>query len=185
MVQDIIKDTKQKMVKAVEAVKHELITIRTGRATPGLIEGVKVDYYGNPTPLKQVANIGAPEPTLLTVQPWEKNMLQIVENAIRNANLGLNPSNDGTLIRVPIPALNEERRKEYVKLTKKYGEQGKVSIRNIRREANDLLKKIEKDKQISEDEKKRGEDEVQKLTDKYTAEIDSLLEQKEKEIMEV
>lgn len=185
MVQDIIKDTKQKMVKAVEAVKHELITIRTGRATPGLIEGVKVDYYGNLTPLKQVANIGAPEPTLLTVQPWEKNMLQIVENAIRNANLGLNPSNDGTLIRVPIPALNEERRKEYVKLTKKYGEQGKVSIRNIRREANDLLKKIEKDKQISEDEKKRGEDEVQKLTDKYTAEIDSLLEQKEKEIMEV
>ncbi len=185
MVQDIIKDAKQKMVKAVEAVKHELITIRTGRATPGLIEGVKVDYYGNPTPLKQVANIGAPEPTLLTVQPWEKNMLQVIESAIRNANLGLNPSNDGTLIRVPIPALNEERRKEYVKLTKKYGEQGKVSIRNLRRDANDSLKKIEKDKQISEDEKKRGEDEIQKLTDKYSAEIDSLLEQKEREIMEV
>jgi len=185
MVQDIIKDTKQKMVKAVEAVQHELVTIRTGRATPGLIEGVKVDYYGNPTPLKQVANIGVPEPTLLTVQPWEKNMLQVIESAIRNANIGLNPSNDGTLIRVPIPALNEERRKEYVKLTKKYGEQGKVSIRNIRREANDSLKKIEKDKQISEDEKKRGEDEVQKLTDKYIAEIDSLLEQKEKDIMEV
>lgn len=112
-------------------------------------------------------------------------MLQVIESAIRNANIGLNPSNDGTLIRVPIPALNEERRKEYVKLTKKYGEQGKVSIRNIRREANDSLKKIEKDKQISEDEKKRGEDEVQKLTDKYIAEIDSLLEQKEKDIMEV
>jgi ribosome recycling factor len=185
MVQDIIKDAKQKMVKAVEVVKHELVTIRTGRATPGLIEGVKVDYYGNPTPLKQVANIGAPEPTLLTVQPWEKNMLQVIEKAIQNANLGLNPSNDGTLIRVPIPALNEERRKEYVKLTKKFGEQGKVSIRSIRREANDALKKIEKDKQISEDEKKRGEDEVQKLTDKYIAEIDSVLEQKEKEIMEV
>ncbi len=185
MVKDIIKETKGKMTKAVEVVQHELVTIRTGRATPGLIEGVKVDYYGTPTPLKQVANIGVPEPTLLTVQPWEKNMIQPIEKAILNANLGLNPANDGTLIRVPIPALNEERRKEYVKLTKKYGEQGKVSIRNIRRDANDSLKKLEKDKEISEDERKRGEDEVQKLTDTHTAEIDKLLEQKEKEIMEV
>lgn len=185
MVKDIIKDANEKMSKAVDVVKHELVTIRTGRATPGLIESVKVDYYGTPTPLKQVANIGAPEPTLLTVQPWEKNMIQPIEKAIQNANLGLNPQNDGTLVRVPIPPLNEERRKEYVKLTKKYGEQGKVSIRNIRRDANDSLKKIEKDKEISEDDKKRGEDEVQKLTDKYTSEIDRLLEQKEKEIMEV
>ncbi len=185
MIKDIIKDANEKMAKAVDVVKHELVTIRTGRATPGLIEGVKVDYYGTPTPLKQVANIGVPEPTLLTVQPWEKNMIQPIEKAIQNANLGLNPVNDGTLIRVPIPSLNEERRKEYVKLTKKYGEQGKVSIRNIRRDAKDSLKKLEKDKEISEDEKKRGEDEVQKLTDKYTAEIDKMLDQKEKEIMEV
>lgn len=185
MVKDIIKDAKEKMTKAVEVVKHELITIRTGRATPALIESVKVDYYGTPTPLKQVANIGAPESTLLTVQPWEKNMVQPIEKAILNANLGLNPANDGTMIRVPIPALNEERRKEYVKLTKKYGEQGKISIRNIRRDANDSFKKLEKDKEISEDERKRGEDEVQKLTDTYTAEIDKLLDQKEKEIMEV
>jgi len=173
------------MTKAVEVVSTELRSIRTGRATPSLIEGVKVDYYGNPTPLRQVANIGAPEPTLLTVQPWEKNMIQPIEKAILNANLGLNPANDGTLIRVPIPPLNEERRKEYVKLTKKYGEQGRVSIRNIRRDANDTLKKLEKDKEISEDEKIRGEEEVQKITDKYTKEIDTLLEQKEKEIMEV
>ncbi len=185
MVKDIIKEANEKMVKAVEVVSSELRSIRTGRATPSLIEGVKVDYYGNPTPLRQVANIGAPEPTLLTVQPWEKNMIQPIEKAILNANLGLNPANDGTLIRVPIPPLNEERRKEYVKLTKKYGEQGRVSIRNIRRDANDSLKKLEKNKEISEDEKIRGEEEVQKLTDKYTKEIDKLLEQKEKEIMEV
>lgn len=185
MVKDIIKDATEKMKKAVEVVTHELHTIRTGRATPALIESVKVDYYGTPTPIKQVANIGAPEPTLLTVQPWEKGMIQPIEKAIQNANLGLNPANDGTLIRVPIPALNEERRKEYVKLTKKFGEQGRISIRNIRRDANDSLKKLEKDKEISEDELKRAEDEVQKLTDKYTEQIDKLLEQKEKEIMEV
>jgi len=185
MVKDIIKDANEKMAKAVEVVSGELRSIRTGRATPSLIEGVKVDYYGNPTPLRQVANIGAPEPTLLTVQPWEKSMIQPIEKAILNANLGLNPANDGTLIRVPIPPLNEERRKEYVKLTKKYGEQGRVSIRNIRRDANDSLKKLEKNKEISEDEKARGEEEVQKMTDKYTKQIDDLLEQKEKEIMEV
>jgi ribosome recycling factor len=185
MVKNIIKEATEKMSKAVDVVKHELVTIRSGRATPALIEGVKVDYYGTATPLKQIANIGVPDPTLLTVQPWEKNLIQPIEKAILNANLGLNPANDGTLIRVPIPPLNEERRKEYVKLTKKYGEQGKVSIRNIRRDANDSLKKLEKDKEISEDDLKRAEDEVQKLTDKYTSEIDNLLEQKEKEIMEV
>jgi ribosome recycling factor len=185
MVKNIIKEATEKMSKAVDVVKHELVTIRTGRATPALIEGVKVDYYGTATPLKQIANIGVPDPTLLTVQPWEKNMIQPIEKAIHNANLGLNPANDGVLIRVPIPPLNEERRKEYVKLTKKYGEQGKVSIRNIRRDANDSLKKLEKDKEISEDDLKRAEDEVQKLTDKYTSDIDKLLEQKEKEIMEV
>jgi ribosome recycling factor len=185
MIKPIIKDAGEKMAKAVEIVKHELVTIRTGRATPALLEGVKVDYYGTPTPIKQLANIGTPEPTLLTVQPWEKGMIQPIEKAILNANLGLNPANDGTLIRVPVPALNEERRKEYVKLTKKYGEQGKISIRNIRREANDALKHQEKEKEISEDDKKRGEDEIQKLTDKYSAEIDKILEQKEKEIMEV
>jgi ribosome recycling factor len=185
MVKQVLKEASEKMTKAVDVVRHELVTIRTGRATPALIEGVKVDYYGNPTPLKQVANIGTPEPTLLTVQPWEKSMIQPIEKAIQNANLGLNPANDGTMIRVPIPPLNEERRKEYVKLTRKYGEQGKVSVRNVRREANDALKKLEKSKEISEDELKRGEDEVQKLTDSFSKEIDALLEQKEKDIMEV
>lgn len=185
MIKQIIKETSEKMAKAVDVVRHELVTIRTGRATPALIEGIKVDYYGTPTPLKQVATIGTPEPTLLTVQPWEKNLIQPIEKAILNANLGLNPQNDGSIIRVPIPPLNEERRREYVKLTRKYGEQGKVAIRNVRRDANDNLKKLEKDKKISEDERKWGEEEVQKLTDKFTAEIDKLLEQKEKEIMEV
>jgi ribosome recycling factor len=185
MAKTVIKEANEKMVKAVEVVKYELITIRTSRATPTLIEGIKVDYYGTPTPLKQVANIGVPEPSMLTVQPWEKNMIQPIEKAIMHANIGLNPVNDGTLIRVPIPPLNEERRKEYVKLTKKYGEQGKVSIRGIRRDANEKLKKMEKGKEISEDERKRTEDEIQKITDQHIKEIDKMLEQKEKEIMEV
>jgi ribosome recycling factor len=185
MAKTVIKEANEKMVKAVEVVKHELMTIRTSRATPTLIEGIKVDYYGTPTPLKQVANIGVPEPSMLTVQPWEKNMIQPIEKAIMHANIGLNPVNDGTLIRVPIPPLNEERRKEYVKLTKKYGEQGKVSIRGIRRDANEKLKKMEKGKEISEDERKRTEDEIQKITDQHIKEIDKMLEQKEKEIMEV
>jgi ribosome recycling factor len=185
MAKTVIKEANEKMLKAVEVVKHELMTIRTSRATPTLIEGIKVDYYGTPTPLKQVASIGVPEPSMLTVQPWEKNMLQPIEKAIMNANIGLNPNNDGTLIRVPIPPLNEERRKEYVKLTRKYGEQGKVSIRGIRRDANEKLRKMEKSKDISEDERKRAEDEIQKITDQHSKDIDKLLEQKEREIMEV
>ncbi len=185
MTKPIIKDSNEKMIKAVDVVKHELMTIRTGRATPTLIESIKVDYYGTPTPLRQIANIGVPDPSMLTVQPWEKGMMQPIEKAIQNANIGLNPTNDGTMIRVPIPPLNEERRKEYVKLTKKYGEQGKVSIRSVRRDGNDALKKLEKEKHISEDERKRAEDEIQKITDQHSKEIDKLLEQKEKEIMEV
>ncbi|MDE3057543.1 MAG: ribosome recycling factor [Bacteroidota bacterium] len=185
MLKQILKDIETRMQKAVEAVRTELVKIRTGKATTTLLDAVKVDYYGSLVPLNQVGSISVPDVHLITVQPWEKSMLAPIEKAIIAANLGLNPSNDGTLVRVPIPPLNEERRKELVKLVKKFGEEGKISIRNIRRDANEQLKKAEKDEHFSEDDRKRGEQEIQKYTDKYIKEIDSLLLLKEKEIMEV
>jgi ribosome recycling factor len=185
MVKDILKGTTDKMFKAVDHVRNELIKIRTGKATTNLLDGVKVDYYGTPTPLIQLGNISTPDYHTISIQPWDKSAMPLIEKAIMSANLGLNPTNDGSLIRVPIPALNEERRKEIVKLVKKFAEEGKVAIRNIRRESIDLLKKTEKDEHISEDDRKHGENDVQKLTDKHIKDIDDLLAMKEKEIMEV
>lgn len=173
------------MHKAVDVVRSELTKIRTGKATTALLDAVKVDYYGTLTPLNQVGSVSVPDVHLITITPWDKGMLSHIEKAILTANLGLNPSNDGTLVRVPIPPLNEERRKELVKLVKKFGEEGKIAVRNIRRDTNEHLKKAEKDEHFSEDERKRGEAEVQKFTDHFIKEVDNLLLLKEKEIMEV
>jgi ribosome recycling factor len=182
---EILKNSDDRMKKAVEVVRDELAKIRTGKATTALLDGVKVDYYGTMVPLHQVANISTPDVHTITVQPWEKNMVAVIDKAILNANLGLNPINDGGLIRVPIPPLNEERRRELVKLVKKFGEDGKIAVRNVRRDAIEHLKKEEKEKHMPEDERKRGEQQAQKETDKYIADIDKLLALKEKEIMEV
>lgn len=185
MVKDILADSDNRMKKAVEVVREEFVKIRTGKATTALLDGVKVDYYGTMTPLKQVANVSTPDVHTIAIQPWEKGMIQVIEKAILNANLGLNPTNDGNMVRVPIPPLNEERRKELVKLIKKFAEDGRIAVRNVRRDAIEHLKKTEKQEHISEDERKRGEQEVQKQTDRHIKEIDHLIEMKEKEIMEV
>ena len=185
MVKDILKKSGERMSKAVEHVSAEFTKIRTGKASVALLEGIKVDYYGTPTPLNQVGTLSTPDSHTIAVQPWDKTLLPVIEKAILNSNLGLNPTNDGVIVRIPIPPLTEERRKELVKLVKKIAEEGKISIRNIRRDEIEQLKKSEKDEHISEDERKNGESEMQKLTDKYIKEIDSLVEKKEKEIMEV
>lgn len=185
MLKQILKDADARMHKAVDVVRQELVKIRTGKATTALLDAVKVDYYGTMTPLNQVGSVSVPDVHLISIAPWDKGMLHNIEKAILTANLGLNPSNDGTVVRVPIPPLNEERRKELVKLVKKFGEEGKIAIRNIRRDTNEHLKKAEKDEHFSEDERKRGEQEVQKFTDHFTKEVDNLLAMKEKEIMEV
>jgi len=185
MVKQVLKEAEDKMHKAAEVVRQELVKVRTGKATTVLLDGIKVDYYGTMTPLNQVGNVSVADIHTLTIQPWDKSMLDPIQKAIQVANLGLNPVKDAELIRVPIPSLNEERRRELVKLTKKFGEEGKIAIRNIRRDAIEHLKKSEKAEHLSEDDRKRGETEVQKMTDKWIKEIDSLLLQKEKEIMEV
>lgn len=185
MVKEILKGSSEKMNKAVEHLRHELLKIRTGKATTNLLDGIKVDYYGTPTPLIQLGNISTPDYHTITIQAWDKSAVPLIEKSIQAANLGLNPSNDGTLIRIPIPALNEERRKEIVKLVKKFAEEGKVAVRNIRRDSIEHLKKTEKDEHISEDERKHAETEVQKLTDRHIKDIDDLIVVKEKEIMEV
>lgn len=185
MVKDILLNGENRMKKAVEVVRDELSKIRTGKATTVLLDGVKVDYYGTLTPLKQIANVSTPDTHTIAVQPWEKGMIQPIEKAILNANLGLNPVSDGTMIRVPIPPLNEERRRELVKLVKKFAEDGKIAIRNVRRDAIEHLKKTEKQEHVSEDERKRGEQEAQKMTDRHIKDIDNLIALKEKEIMEV
>lgn len=185
MVKDILKSSAEKMNKAVDHVRMELAKIRTGKATTNLLDGIKVDYYGTPTPLVQLGNISTPDYHTLTIQAWDKSAVPLIEKAVISANLGLNPANDGTLIRIPIPALNEERRKEIVKLVKKFAEDGKVAVRNIRRDSIEHLKKTEKDDHISEDERKQAEADVQKLTDKHIKEIEDVIVLKEKEIMEV
>ncbi len=181
----IIKDAKHRMDVSIETFRSEINKIRTGKATTALLDGVKVDYYGNMSPLNQVGNVSVLDAHTLSITPWDKNMVQVIEKAILTSDLGLNPASDGTNIRVPIPPLNEERRKELVKLVKKFGEEAKVAIRNVRRDANDHLKKEEKNKEISEDDLKRFEEEVQKITDGHTERIDEMIEHKEKEIMEV
>jgi len=182
---EILKQAEEKMKKAVEVVREELIKIRTGKATTALLDGIKIDYYGTMTQLNKVANVSIPDVHTVTVQPWEKNIIPLIEKAILASNLGLNPVSDGTVVRVPIPPLNEERRRELVKLIKKFGEDGKIAIRNVRRDAIEHLKKAEKSEHMSEDERKRGEQDAQKLTDKHIKDVDSLLAIKEKEIMEV
>ena len=173
------------MHKAVEVVRGELGRVRTGKATTALLDTVRVDYYGTMTPLPHCGNVSVSDAHTLTIQPYDKGMLEHVARAIQIANLGLNPVKDGDVVRVPIPPLNEERRKELVKLTKKFGEDGKIAIRNVRRDAIEHLKKSEKAEHFSEDERKKGEHEIQKMTDKGIKDIDILLAQKEKEIMEV
>lgn len=185
MMKEIIKETENHMKGTIEATKHELQGIRTGRANPGLLDRVMVEYYGTPTLLNQIASITTPDARMLVVQPWDKSILGVIEKAILKADLGLNPVNDGTVLRLPIPQLTEERRKDLVKLVKKDAEEKKIVIRNLRREANDKIKVLEKEGHISEDENKKGFDEIQKLTDKYILEIDKLVEIKDKEIMEV
>lgn len=185
MVKDVINEAVERMEKAINALKKDLATLRTGRATPALLDKILVDYYGVPTPINQMANISAPEPRLLVIQPWDKSVLGEIDKAIMKSDLGLNPNNDGTVIRLSIPQLTQERRAELVKLCKKKAEDGRVAIRNIRRDANEQLKDFEKSHDISEDDFKRGQDEVQKLTDKFIKEVDNILEMKEREIMEV
>jgi ribosome recycling factor len=185
MINEIKKDTKRRMDASIDNLRNELAKIRTGKASPALLDTVKVDYYGTQMPVKQVANVSTPEPRLLVVQPWEKSMLAPIEKAILKADLGLNPTNDGIVIRIPIPQLTEERRKDLVKLTKKIGEEGKIAIRNVRRDANEQLKKAEKASEISEDAMHGAQDDVQKATDEAVTQIDELLEKKEKDIMEI
>jgi ribosome recycling factor len=173
------------MEAAVEALRREFASVRTGKASPALLDTVRVDAYGSHVPLNQVATVSAPEPRMLVVQPWDRGMMGPVEKAILTADLGLNPSNDGKVIRVPIPALTEERRREYVRLLHKMAEEGRVSIRHARKEANDQIKKRQKDGEIAEDASRREQDEIQKLTDKYIAQLEELLKHKEAEVMEV
>src|SRR5690606_35327024 len=182
---DVKKNTEQKMQKSIDTLKADLAKVRTGRAHTGILDHIQVDYYGNPTQLTQVANVTLIDARTIGVQPWEKKMVAVIEKAIRESDLGLNPSTQGDLIRVPTPPLTEERRKEMVKLVKSEGEDAKIAVRNVRRDANESLKKLLKDKSISEDDERRAQDDVQKLTDKYVAEIDKLTAEKEKEVMTV
>jgi ribosome recycling factor len=185
MVEKIYQDLDHKMSKAIEVLKGEFAGIRTGRANPALLDGIKVLSYGTTVPLNQVAGVSVPEARLLLIQPWDKNTLGEIEKAILKSELGLTPMNDGKVIRLPIPALTEERRHDLVKVVKKMSEESKVSIRNIRRDANEEVKKLEKDKKISEDESKKAHDRIQEVTDKYIVQVDEVLKKKEKEIMEV
>ena len=175
----------EKMQKSLESLKRELGSIRTGRATPTLLERIQVEYYGTPTPVSQVANISIPDPRSIVIQPWEQTMVSEIERAIMKSDLGLTPNSDGNIIRLNLPQLTQERRAEFVKVAHKKTEEARIAIRNIRRDANDLLKKYEKDKVAPEDEIKKGQDDIQKLTDRYIKDADTMLATKEKEIMEV
>ena len=181
--QSIQAEASQRMQKTVDTLKKDLSRIRTGRASPALLDGLTVDYYGSPMPINQVANISIPDARLIVVQPWEKNMLAPIEKVIQASGLGLNPQSDGNMLRLPIPPLSEERRSELFKTCKKTGEESKVAIRNIRRDANEKLKKAEKDKEVTQDESKKGTDEIQKITDKFIKLVDDVLVAKEAEIM--
>lgn len=182
---EIQKSAESRMVKSVEALKTDLTKLRTGRANTALLDHIKVDYYGNPTPVNQVANVAVADARTLTVTPWEKTMVQVVEKAIIESDLGLNPATSGQTIRIPMPALTEERRKELAKVAKSEGENAKIALRNIRRDANHQLKELLKNKEISEDEDKRAEESIQKLTDKYVSAVDKVVADKEKDIMEL
>lgn len=182
---EVIKKCEEKMTKTCENLDGEFSNIRAGRANPNLLNRIMVEYYGTPTPMQQVGNISVPEPRILQINPWEKSLLKAIEKAILASDLGITPTNDGTSIRLVFPELTEERRKELVKDIKKKGEAAKVAVRNVRRDANDTLKKMEKSTDITEDERKEGEEKIQKMTDKYVAKIDKSVENKSKEIMTV
>ena len=184
-ISDVKKNTDQRMHKSIDTLKADLAKVRTGRAHIGILDHVQVDYYGNPTLLSQVANVTLIDARTIGVQPWEKKMVTTVEKAIRDADLGLNPSTQGDMIRVPTPALTEERRKEMVKLVKNEAEDAKIAIRNIRRDANEGLKKILKEKACSEDDERRAQDDIQKLTDRFVADVDKLVAEQEKEVLTV
>lgn len=185
MIADVKSKASAGMVKALESFKRDLSKVRTGRASLSLLDDIRVDYYGTPTPLNQVGGMAVPEPRLITIQPWEKNLIHEIEKAILKSDLGLNPSSDGQIIRLVFPPLTEERRKEMVKQVKRMGEDARVVVRNVRREANDTLKKLEKDKEITEDDHKRGEKEIQDLTDDYIARVDQVIVEKERDLMEI
>jgi ribosome recycling factor len=179
----ILEETRRKMTKVLEVMAHDLARVRTGRASVSLLEGIKVECYGTAMPLPQVASLAAPESRLLTVQPWDPALLGDIEKALLKSDLGLTPNNDGKMIRLPIPALTTERRKELVKMVKKMAEESKVALRNVRRDANEQMKNLKKDKQVSEDEVHRGQEEVQKVTDEFIKKVDVQAAEKEKEIM--
>src|ERR1039457_3146603 len=185
MTKDVTRNMGAQIDKAIEALRREFQKVRTGRANTGLLDEIKVDYYGTPTPINQLATLAVPEPRTITLQPWEAKLISAIEKAIMNANLGLTPSNDGRVIRLNLPSLTEERRKDIVKQLRKIAEDAKVTVRNFRRESNDDLKNLEKDKKITEDDLKRAEKEVQEITNSHVAKIDEVLLHKEKEVMEV
>lgn len=183
--QEKLKFYEDKMNKSLDALQNEYASIRAGRANPHVLDKIKVDYYGTPTPLQQVGNVSVPEARMIVIQPWEKSLLKAIEKAILTSDLGINPTNDGTVIRLVFPELTEERRKDLAKDVKKKGEAAKVAVRNIRRDANDAFKKMEKANEISEDDRKLGEDKIQKITDKMIVKVDAAIEAKTKEIMTV
>ena len=185
MIEDTLRDAEHRMQSAITALDRELDTVRTGRARPALVETLKIDYYGAPTPLNQVATINAPESRMITIQPWDKTQLGAIEKAIQKSDLGLNPTNDGNIIRLVIPALTEDRRKELAKLVHKKTEDGRVAVRNVRRDSLEELRKLQHDKEISDDDERRAQDRLQKLTDKYVAEIEKHGQTKEQELLEV
>lgn len=185
MLNIILNETEEKMLKSVESTKGKFSHVRAGRANVSMLDGITVEAYGTPTPLNQVGTVSAPEARLLVVDPWDKSLIPSIEKTILQANLGFNPSNDGRIIRLVVPELTEDRRKEYVKMVKNEAEEGKIAIRNVRKDANNKLRKLEKDSEITEDDLKTGEDKVQKLTDKFVALIDDALNKKEKELLTV
>ena len=181
----LIADAKTRMDASVETVRRELATMRTGRASLAMLDGIRVDYYGTPTPINQVGNVSVPDPTMLSIQPWDASLLHAIEKAIRQSDLDLNPQNDGKIIRIPVPSLTEERRKTLVKHANKHAEDGRIAIRNVRRDTNEHLKRLLKDHEVSEDDEKHAVAEVQKLTDQHTERINEILKKKEAEILEV
>ncbi|MEW6112410.1 MAG: ribosome recycling factor [Thermodesulfobacteriota bacterium] len=185
MIDDIHKDMTEDMIKSIEILKRDLRRIRTGRASPALLDGIMVDYYGSPTPINQLATLSVPEPRQIVIQPWDSQALPDIEKAILKSELGLNPMNDGKIVRISLPPLTEERRKELVKVVKKMAEEFKVQVRNHRRDANEMLKDLKKEKEITEDDLRKGQDKVQKTTDDYIAKVDEIVAEKEKEIMEI
>jgi len=185
LVKETIADGEDRMAKAIEALKRDLATVRTGRANPALVEHVRVDYYGTPTPLKQLASVTVPEARLLAIQPWDKGSLPAIEKAIQKSDLGLNPSSDGNVIRLAIPPLTEDRRRELVKVVHKKVEEGRVEIRNIRRDAHEMLREFKKEKEISEDQEFNAQEDLQKVTDRFIADADKIGQEKEAELLEV